>query len=76
MHISCIYLHKNNFRDGFGTQGTVFICDRMGFVWGKKLNIYFLKEFQMSHHLFFICCFYRFKYLTKLLNVFSEVIVQ
>lgn len=49
----------------------LFICDEIGFVWGKKLNIYFLKEFHMSHHLFFICCFYRFKYLTKLYGMYS-----
>lgn len=49
----------------------MFICDKIGFVWGKKLNIYFLKEFQMSHHLFYICCFYRFKYLTKLYGMYS-----
>lgn len=54
----------------------MFICDKVGFILGRKLNIYFLKEFEMSHCLQFIYCFYILKYLTKPVTFREECIQQ
>lgn len=51
----------------------MFICDKADFVCDKKLNIYLLKEFQISHRILFICWFYSLKYLTKIFILQSRI---
>lgn len=54
-----MYLYQNNFKDGLAFNPLCLYVIRLALFGVEKLNFFFLKEFQMSHHLLFWCCFYR-----------------